>query len=399
MVSIDKPAIKGSAPVRKEPLRFGVPLIEQDEIDAVIEVLRSGWISTGPKNQEFEERFKEYTKAKNAIALSSCTHGMQLSLVAAGIRQDDEVITSPMTFASTANVVIHCGAKPVFADVDKYTLNIDASEIERRITPKTRAVMPVHYSGQPCEMDDILDIAKRHNLIVIEDAAHAMGAEYHGKKIGTIGDFSSFSFHVQKNLTTAEGGMVTTDNDEWARKIRTMRLHGMSRDAWGRASGSQVHYDVVFPGYKCNMTDIQAAIGLTQLSKLESNIKIRQRYAKIYDDAFSRMPEISPLRRIDGIRHSENMYVIMLNLELLKIDRDEFMQCLQAENIFCALHFKPVHLHSYYADTFGYKRGDYPNAENGFDRVITLPFSPKLTEDDINDVIMAVSRIARYYRI
>jgi dTDP-4-amino-4,6-dideoxygalactose transaminase len=393
-----KPAVEGGEPVRQTPLRFGVPLVEQEEIDAVVEVLKSGWISTGPKTQEFEERFKNYVDAKNAVAVSSCTEGMELSLVVAGIGKGDEVITSPMTFAATANVVIHIGAIPVFADVNKDTFNIDPYDIERRITSRTKAIMPVHYAGQPCEMDEIIDVAKRHNLVIIEDAAHATGAEYHGKKIGSIGDATSFSFHVQKTMTTAEGGMITTDNDEWAKRLKILRLHGMSRDAWARSSASQVHYDVVYPGYKSNMTDIQAAMGLTQLSKLESYISIRQAYAKIYDEAFAQIPEVDNIKRIGRIRHSETMYVILLNIDALRIDRDEFIRCLQAENIFCAVHFKPVHLHSYYRDTFGYKRGDYPNAEYAFDRAISLPFSPKLTENDVQDVIFAVSKLVNYYR-
>lgn len=397
-MSLVKPAALGGSPVRQKPLRFGVPTIKQDDIDAVIDVLKSGWISTGPKNQEFEDRFKSYIGAKHAIAVSSCTDAMELSLVVGRIGKGDEVITTPMTFTATANVIIHQGAIPVFADIDKYTLNIDPSEIERRITSKTRAIMPVHYAGQPCKMDEIINIAKEHNLMIFEDAAHGSGAEYNGKKIGSIGDTTSFSFHVQKNLTTAEGGMLTTDNDDWAKKLRILRLHGMTKDAWGRASGSQVHYDVVFPGYKCNMTDIQAALGLAQLNKLEDNIILRQKFVKMYNEAFSQIQQISLLKRINGIRHSENMYVIMLNLEMLTINRDEFIKYLQAENIFCAVHFKPVHLHSYYANTFGYKRGDYPNAEYAFDRVITLPLSPGLTEDDIQDVISAVTKLIDYFK-
>ena len=396
-VKNDKPAIIGGEPVRRESLKFGVPMIEQDEIDGVVEVLKSGWLSTGPKTQEFEERFRSYVGTKNAIALNSCTAGMELCLLAAGIGQGDEVITTPMTFAATANVIVHCGAVPVFADINENTLNIDPSDIERRITPRTKAILPVHYAGQPCEMDEIRDIAERHGLILIEDAAHALGAEYNGQKIGSIGDATAFSFHVHKNITTAEGGMVTTDDDEWARKMIIMRLHGMSKDAWGRASNSQMHYDVVLPGYKYNMTDIQAAMGLSQLSKLESYIKIRQKYAKIYTEAVQQIPQVTIPQRIDGIRHAENMYVIMLKLELLKIDRDEFIRCLRAENIFPSIHFRAIHLHSYYRETFGYKRGDYPIAENASDRVLTLPFSPKLTEADIRDVITAVKKIAAYF--
>jgi dTDP-4-amino-4,6-dideoxygalactose transaminase len=396
-VNSDKPAIIGGKPVRQESLTFGVPMIEQDEIDGVVQVLESGWLGTGPKTQEFEERFRSYTGAKNAVALNSCTAGMELCLLVAGIGQGDEVITTPMTFAATANVIIHCGAVPVFADINEHTLNIDPSDIERRITPRTKAILPVHYAGQPCEMDEIRDIAERHGLIFIEDAAHALGAEYNGQKIGSIGNATAFSFHVHKNITTAEGGMVTTDNDEWAQKIRIMRLHGMSKDAWGRVSESQMHYDIVLPGYKYNMTDIQAAMGLSQLGKLESYIRIRQKYAKMYTEAFQQIPQVTVPQRIDGIRHAENMYIIMLKLKQLKIDRDEFIRCLQAENIFPGVHFRAAHLHTYYRETFGYKRGDYPIAEDASDRVLTLPFSPKLTEDDIRDVITAVNKIAAHF--
>jgi dTDP-4-amino-4,6-dideoxygalactose transaminase len=393
----DKPAVVGGNPVREEPLRFGVPLVEQEEIDGVVQVLKSGWLSTGPKTQEFEERVKDYIGARNALALNSCTAGMELSLIVAGIGGGDEVITTSMTFAATANVIAHCRAVPVFADINGNTLNIDPSDIEHRITPKTKAIMPVHYAGQPCEMDEISDIARRHDLIIIEDAAHALGAEYRGQKVGSIGDATSFSFHVHKNLTTGEGGMITTDNDEWADRIRIMRLHGMDRDAWRRVSQARMHYDVVFPGYKYNMTDIQAAMGLAQLSKLESYIRTRQKYAEIYTEAFQQMPQISVLQRIDGIRHAENMYVIMLELDSLEIDRDEFIRCLRAENIFPSVHYRALNLHPYYMETFGYKQGDYPVAENVSDRVLTLPFSPKLAEDDVQDVITSVKKIANYY--
>lgn len=392
-----KPAIAGGEPVRQEPLIFGVPLVEQEEIDGVVQVLKSGWLGTGPKAHEFEERFKEYVGARNAIALNSCTAGMELSLLVASVGQGDEVITTAITFAATANVIVHRGAKPVFADVDNDTLNIDPGHIESKITPQTRAIMPVHYTGQPCNMDAIRDIAERHALFIIEDAAHALGAEYKGQKIGSIGDATSFSFHVHKNIITAEGGMVVTDNDEWAQKIRILKSHGMSKDAWGRASESRMHYDVVFPGYKFNMPDIQAVMGLIQLGKLESYMETRQKYRKIYDEVFKQMPQIKLLQRIDDIRHSENMYVMMLELERLKIDRDEFIRCMKAENISPGVHFRAVHLHSYYRDTFGYKEGDYPVAEDASERLITLPFSPKLTEDDVQDVITAVKKIASHF--
>ncbi|MBD3181792.1 aminotransferase class I/II-fold pyridoxal phosphate-dependent enzyme [Candidatus Poribacteria bacterium] len=394
---MEKPAIAGGEPIRNKPLSFGVPLIEQEEINGVVEVLKSGWISTGPKTQELEKKFREYVGSKYAVAVNSCTAGMHVSLVAAGIGEGDEVITTPMTFTATSNSVIHCGATPVFADINRDTMNIDPAEIESKITSRTKAIMPVHYSGQACEMDEILDIARKNDLIVIEDAAHALGAEYKGKKVGSIGHAAAFSFHVHKNITTAEGGMVSTDNDEWAKKIRVMRLHGMTKDAWGRASESKVHYDVVFPGFKYNMTDIQAAMGLAQLSKLESYIATRQKYARMYTEAFKQLPQLKLLKRIDNIRHGENMFVIRLELEKLKVDRDEFVKCLKAENITPSIHYRAVHLNSYYRENFGYKPGDYPNAEYVADRVVTMPFSPKLTEDDVRDVISAVTRIVNYY--
>ncbi len=393
----DKPAIIGGKPVRRKPLRFGVPFVEQEVIDAVVEVLETDWLSTGPKTQELEERVKDYVGAKNAQALNSCTAGMELCLRVAGVAPGDEVITTPMTFAATANVAVHCGAVPVFADINKDTMNIDPSEIERKITDKTKAVMPVHYAGQPCEMDDICDIVKRHNLILIEDAAHALGAEYKGKKIGSIGDATAFSFHVHKNITTAEGGMVTTDNDDWARRMKVMSLHGMSKDAWGRVSESKMHYDIVYPGYKYNMADTQAAMALPQMDRIEDYLKMRQKLEKIYTDAFREVPQVNSLQRIDGIRHAENMYVIKLDLDHLKIDRDEFIKALQAENIFTSVHYRALHLQPYYRETFGYKEGDCPAAEDVSDRILTLPFSPKLTEDDVKDAITAVKKIAAHF--
>jgi len=396
-VKSDKPAIIGGKPVRQEPLRFGVPFVEQEVIDAVVEVLETDWLSTGPRTQELEERVRNYVGAKNAQALNSCTAGMELCLRVAGIGPGDEVITTPMTFAATANVAVHCGAVPVFADINKDNMNIDPSEIERKITDKTKVVMPVHYAGQPCEMDEICDIVRRHNLILIEDAAHALGAEYKGQKIGSIGDATAFSFHVHKNITTAEGGMVTTDNDDWARRMKVMSLHGMSKDAWGRVSESKMHYDIVYPGYKYNMADTQAAMALPQMDRIEDYLKMRQKLEKIYTDAFREVPQVSSLQRIDEIRHAENMYVIKLDLDHLKIDRDEFIRALQAENIFTSVHYRALHLHPYYRKTFGYKEGDCPAAEDVSDRILTLPFSPKLTEDDVKDAITAVKKIATHF--
>lgn len=384
---------------RKEFLPYNLPFIEDEEIQAVVECLKSNWVTKGPKTLEFEQRFAQYVGAKHAVAVNSCTAGLHTSLVAAGIGTGDEVITTPMTFASSANVIIHCGARPVFVDIDPETMNIDPAKIEEKITPRTKAIIPVHMAGLPCEMDKILAIARRHNLFVLEDAAHAVYTQYKGKMVGTIGDATAFSFYATKNLMTGEGGMITTDNDELADKMRKYSLHGMSRNAWNRysAKGSWF-YEIEFPGYKYNMTDIQAALGLAQLSKLGFMQTIREVIAERYNEAFSKMPELEiPVKR-DYARPAWHLYIIKLNLERIKVDRAEFIEMLKEENIGTSVHFIPVHFHPYYRDTFGYQRGDFPQAEGVFDRIISLPLYPRMSETDVQDVINAVERIIEKVR-
>jgi len=386
------------APMRKVFLPFSQPDIGQAEIDEVVDTLLSGWITTGPKTKEFERRFAEYVGARHAIAVNSCTAALHVALAAAGIGPGDEVITSPLTFCSTANVIIHLGGTPVFADIgDDY--NIAPSEIERRITHRTKAIIPVHYSGQPCQMDEILDCARNHNLLLIEDAAHAVGAKYCGRMVGAIGDVTAFSFYAIKNMTTGEGGMITTDDDELTEEMRLLSLHGISKDAWKRyTSQGSWYYEVVFAGYKYNMTDIQAALGMHQLARLEQFLEIRSKYSRIYNEAFSEMPEIeTPIVNTD-VRHAWHLYVIGLNLERLTINRAQFIEALRAENIGTSVHFIPVHLHPYYRETFGYKRGDFPRAERVYDRIVSLPFYPKMTEADVQDVIAAVEQVIHRYR-
>jgi len=390
---------ENNKPIRESFLSFSQPLIEEEEINEVIDTLRSGWLTTGPKVKRFEKEFAQYIGSKYAIATNSCTGGLHLALVAAGIGGGDEVITTPFTFCATANVILHTGAKPVFVDIRPDTFNIDTERIEEVITPKTKAIMPVHYAGQPCEMDEIMEIAKRHNLLVIEDAAHSIATEYKGKKVGAIGDITCFSFYATKNLVTGEGGMVTTDNEELAEKIRVLSLHGMSRDAWKRySSAGSSYYEVIYPGYKYNMTDIQASLGLHQLRKLTRFQKRREEIVKAYNEAFASLDTIEVPFVKPHIKHAWHLYVIKIIPEKLKINRDQFIEALRGENIGTSVHFIPVHLHPYYRDTYGFKRGDFPNAEYAYERVISLPLYPKMSDEDVKDIIEAVKKIVEHYR-
>lgn len=385
---------------RSSFLVFGKPFIEKAEIDEVVQVLESGWIGTGPRAERFEKSFKEYTHSQYALAVNSATAGLHLALKAVGVGPGDEVITTPLTFCSTANVIIHCGAQPVFADVDINDWNINPQEIEKKITKKTKAIIPVHLHGRPCKMDKILALARRKNLFVIEDAAHAAEATYHGREIGGIGDLTVFSFYATKNMTTAEGGMVTTDNKDWAEKIKIMRLHGLSQDAYKRYSVKVFkHYQAVFPGYKYNLTDIQAALGIHQLERLDHNAKVRNRHWQRYNQAFCDIHEIIlPAREDEDTYHARHLYAILLKPEKFKIDRDQFIDKLIKLNIGSGIHFYPVHLHPYYAKTYGYKKGDFPNAEFVGDRILSLPLGANLTGVDIDDVIISVKHLINKYR-
>jgi dTDP-4-amino-4,6-dideoxygalactose transaminase len=380
--------------LRDEFLPFSLPSIGETEIAEVTDSLKSGWITTGPKTEEFARRFAEACGVAYAVPVNSCTAALHLSLVALGIGPGDEVITSTMTFCSTANVIVHTGATPVFADIDVETLNIDPGEIKKRITPKTKAIIPVHYGGHPAAMDSIMEIARERELKVVEDAAHAPFAKYKGTVLGGIGDTTCFSFYATKNLTTAEGGMLTTNDKALYEKALAMSLHGLSKDAWDRYSkkGSW-YYEVVYPGYKYNMFDIQAAMGLRQLDKYEAMQAGRDEIAAAYHAAFAGHPAIiMPVAR-DHVRHVWHLYPIRLRYENLDIDRAGFIDEMKAKNIGTSVHFIPVHLHPYYRDTFGLKRGDYPVAVDAYDRLVSLPIYPKMTDDDVQDVIEAVRDI------
>ncbi|MGI0027450.1 MAG: DegT/DnrJ/EryC1/StrS family aminotransferase, partial [Nitrosopumilaceae archaeon] len=309
------------------------------------------------------------------------------------------VITTPMTFAATSNVILHVGAKPVFVDVEKDTMNINPHLIEKAITSKTKAILPVHFAGRPCKMDHIMEIAQKNNLLVIEDAAHAIEAKYKGKKIGNIGDMTCFSFYVTKNLVTGEGGMLTTNNEEWANKVKMYGLHGLSRDAWKRYSDQGFkHYQVIFPGFKYNMMDIQASLGIRQLERLEKYFERRKQIWKIYNEAFEGLPLTLPAPEEKDMVHARHLYTVLLDLDKLKISRDEFIEALQRENVGIGIHFVSLHLHPYYKENFGFKHDDFPNAAYISDRTVSLPFSAKLTDNDVQDVIKAVTKVLDYYK-
>lgn len=381
-------------PVREEFLPPFSPYLGEEELDEVLDTLRSGWITMGPKTKRFEELFADYVGSRHAIAVSSCTAGLHLALVAGGIGPGDEVITTPLTFCSTANVVVHQGAVPILADVRIDTFNVDPRGMRKKITPRTKAIIPVHLAGQPCEMDEIRAIAEQHDLQVIEDAAHATGAKYKDRMVGAISDVTVFSFYAIKNLTTGEGGMITTEDEGLAEKMRFLRLHGISTDAWKRysAQGSW-YYEVLFPGYKYNMTDIQASLGIHQLARQEKFLEVRQRYAEMYTDAFRDLPEITTPVVKDHVRHAWHLYIIRLNLERLTIDRGQFIEALRKENIGTSVHFIPLHLHPYYRERYGFKKGDFPVAESLYEGIVTLPLYPKMSVEDVEDVIKAIRKV------
>lgn len=383
---------------RKDFIPFSPPSLGKEEITEVIDTLRSGWITTGPKVRRFEKMFSSFTGAPAALAVSSATDAMMVGLAALGIGPGDEVITTPMTFCSTVHVIEHFGARPVLVDVETDTLNINPELVGRTIAPRTRAIMPVHLYGHPCEMDSIMEIAKQHNLFVVEDAAHALTARYKGRMIGTIGTFTAFSFYATKNLTTAEGGMLTGDSNLIDR-ARLWSLHGMSRDAYKRysAEGSW-HYEVVLPGFKCNMTDIQASLGLHQLKKLPAFQARRLEVVRAYNTAFRDLPELElPVERPE-VESAWHLYVVRLNLEGITIDRGRFIEELKTRNIGTSVHFIPIHLHPYYRDKYGFQPGDFPIAFENYQRIVSLPLHPRLTEEDVTRVIDAVKEVVAIFR-
>lgn len=382
-------------PVRqaKNFLVFGSPKIEQDEISEVVSCLRSGWIGTGPKVKKFEENFRLYIGSPFTVAVNSCTAALHLSILAAGILPGDEVITSAMTFCATVNAIIHSGATPVLADCDPITLCIDPKEIEKKITPRTKAIIPVHFAGNACDMDAIMSIAGRYKLKVIEDCAHAIETTYKGRHTGTFGDFGCFSFYVTKNIVTGEGGMVSTRHKKYADRIKILALHGMSADAWRRFSDKGYkHYKVVEAGFKYNMMDIQAALGIHQLERIGINHKRRQKIWKFYKQQLRNCPIDLPSEPLPYVKHAYHLFTIMVNDKKSGIRRDDFLKAMNEENIGTGVHYESISIHPYYRKRYGWDPADCPNSYSIGKRTVSLPISPKLTDKDMADVVRAVKK-------
>jgi dTDP-4-amino-4,6-dideoxygalactose transaminase len=399
---LDTPAIEGGQPHRHQFLPFHLPMIEDDEINSVTETLRSGWLTKGPKTIEFENKIANYVGAKHAIALNSCTAALHLSLFAAGIVSGNEVILPSYTFASTANVVVHQGAKPVLADINLDDFCISAETIDDLITPKTKAIIPVHFAGHPCDMNLITKVADKYNLAVIEDAAHALGAKYGGRMIGSVDGSTTtcFSFYATKNITTGEGGIVATHLDDFATKVRESSMHGMNYDAWNRYSDrGSWYYEIVNAGYKYNMNDLQASIGNIQIDKIERFQKDRQNIAKVYAQEFEKYSDVivGPHEK-KGISSAWHLFPILLLYEKLNIDRNKFIDALKAEKIGSSVHFIPIHIHPYYREKYGYKKEDFPNTQFAFEHEISLPIYPKMTQDDVMDVASAIKKLVTYFK-
>lgn len=392
-------AIKGGTPVRKTFLPYGHQWIEDDDINALTEALKTDWITQGPKISEFEEKVAEYCGAKYAVAVCNGTAALHAACAAAGISEGDEAITSPITFAATANSIVYCGGKPIFADIQEDTQNIDPKQIAKKISPKTKAILPVDFAGHPCDIDEIKHIAKKGGLVLIEDAAHALGADYKDFKVGSLADMTILSFHPVKQITTGEGGMVLTNNKEFHESLKVFRHHGIVRDAGNLSKvDGPWYYEINNPGYNYRITDFQCALGLSQFSKLDRFVQRRREIADAYNQAFSEIDEIIIPTEKSHVRSAYHIYVIQLNTGLLTVGRKEVFEALRAENIGVNVHYIPVHLLPYYQNRFMYHKGDYPVAEQYYNRAVTLPIFPKMSDEDIRDVIKAVTKVIEYYR-
>ncbi|MEO6463419.1 MAG: DegT/DnrJ/EryC1/StrS family aminotransferase, partial [Candidatus Eisenbacteria bacterium] len=387
-----RPTPAAPEPVAAPPwLPFAVPSIGEEEIAAVVRCLRSGWLTTGPVVAEFESAFADYVGAKHALAVNSCTSALHLALEAVGVGPGDEVITSPMTFTATAAVIEHLGARPVLADCDPRTLNVDPAEVAAQVTARTKAVLPVHFAGQACDMDALQAIADEHGLALVEDAAHALPTRHAGRLVGTIGDVTAFSFYVTKTITTGEGGMITTERDDLADRMRVMRLHGMNKDAWKRyAKGGSWSYDIVAPGFKYNLPDLLAAVGIPQLARSDQFRARRAAIARAFDLGLAGVPGVRTPVVADPDGHAWHLYVIRIVAGELTIDRDAFIRELTERGIGVSVHFIPLHHHSYYRDRYGYAPADLPVANEAFGQILSLPIYPKMDDADVARVVQAV---------
>lgn len=393
-------AINRGKPVRDKLLPYGHQWIDEEDIKVVSEVLRSDWITQGPKVAEFEKEFAKYVGAHYAVAVNSGTAALHTACFAAQIEKGDEVITTPITFAASANCVLYQGGTPIFVDIKEDTLNIDPEEIKKKITKKTKALIPVDFTGLPVDLKEIQEIARQNNLIIIEDASHALGATYKDNKIGSISDMTIFSFHPVKHITTGEGGMITTSNKEYYERLKLFRTHGITKDKDKLLNyEGPWYYEMQELGYNYRLTDFQCVLGLSQLKKIDRIIQRRREIVKKYDCEFKDVPEIK-IPQINPVDSNPawHIYMIQLNLERLKVGRREIFEALKAENIGVNVHYIPVHLQPYYQKRFGYCLGDFPKAENYYSRAITLPIFPKMSDKDIDDVIVAVKKVINYYK-
>jgi perosamine synthetase len=395
----------GNPTMRKDFLPFARPDIDGTELAEIQSALESGWVTTGPKTEQFERDFANYVGARHAIAVNSCTAAMHLALEAIGLGAGDVVLTSPFTFASTAEVVRYFNAVPLFVDIKADTLNmaptaleVAVEELKAEYGDRLKAVIPVHIAGHPCEMDSLASIAKANEMVVIEDAAHTLPTRYKGKMVGSISDFTCFSFYATKSLTTGEGGMITTADDRWAERCRVMSLHGISKDAWNRyTEEGSWYYEILAPGFKYNMTDVAAAMGIAQLEKVERMWKRRVQIAERYTAAFSDLNEVEPPTVLPDVDHAWHLYILRLHLDRLKIDRGRFIWELKDKKIGVSVHFIPLHLHPYYSSNYGYQDLDFPVAYREYQRVISLPIYSLMTDQDVDDVIEAVIEISAKY--
>lgn len=392
-------AINGGNPVRDKYLSYGHQMIDEDDIEAVIDVLKGSYLTTGPKVKLFEEQVANYVGCKYAVALSNGTAALHAACYAAGIKSGDEVITTPITFVSSANCILYCGAKPVFADINPHTYNIDPKEIEKKITSKTKAIIPVDFTGQAVDLDKIKEIANKYNLIIIEDAAHAIGTKYKGEKIGSISHMTEFSFHPVKTITTGEGGIITTNSKELYDKLILFRTHGVTREKeflFNKEEGPW-YYEQIDLGYNYRITDLQCAMGISQLNKLDKFIERRKKLVKMYNEELSKIDGIIIQKEEDFSDTARHLYIIKLELEKFKVGRKEIFEALQAENIGVNVHYLPVYLQPYYKK-LGYKEGLCPNAEDLYKRMITLPLYVGMSDKDLEDVVTSVEKVLNFYR-
>lgn len=395
---MNKLAILGGKPTRNTYLSYGKQTVDESDIQAVVDVLKGDYLTTGPFVKEFEDKVANYVGAKYAVAVSNGTAALHMACFAAGIKEGDEVIVSPMTFAASANAVLYCGGTPVFADIDPVTYNIDPDRIEEKITDKTKAIIPVDFSGQSVDMDRIKEIANKHDLIIIEDAAHALGSEYKGRKVGSQADMVEFSFHPVKPITTAEGGIVTTNSEDLYKKMMIFRTHGITRDQEIlNENHGPWYYEQQYLGYNYRLTDVQSALGTSQMNKIDDFITRRREIVKQYNEAFKDLKEIVTPFEAEFSNSGWHIYVIKVKPDLLTVTRKEIFEALQAENIGVNVHYLPVYLHPYYRD-LGYVKGLCPNAEELYEKMITLPLFPSMSNEDVNDVVVAVKKVIDYYR-